>query len=54
VDLLASKFNVSLAPVAPSTSKDLDLLSQGEIEGDDQYDPLKEYYRMMREKIEED
>ena len=59
VDLLESKFNVSLAGVALTTSKDLNLPSdlqqdQDLSDGDDQaYDPLKEYYQMMKKKLDE-
>jgi hypothetical protein len=61
-DLLESKFNVSLAGVGPSTTKDMDLQFtkqmpiQQDIEDDaedDAHDPLKEYYRMMKEKLDE-
>ena len=54
MDLLESKFNVSLAGVAPTTSKDLNIPSdlqqdQDLSEEDEQaYDPLKEYYQMMK------
>ena len=59
VDLLESKFNVSLAGVAPTTSKDLNIPSdlqqdQDLSEEDEQaYDPLKEYYQMMKQKLDE-
>jgi hypothetical protein len=73
VDLLDSKFNVSLAGIAPSTSKDFygDLKSTKNLphdqdlandvakttpmeddDDDDAYDPLKEYYKMMKEKLD--
>ena len=59
LDLLQSKFNVSLAGVGLSTGKDMDMHLtkkmpvQQEIEEDDAYDPLNEYYQMMKVKLNE-